>query len=284
MKRGDIISGYELVAQIAEGGMGTIWRARHPHLDRQVALKFIRADVRDDSAVRDAFEREVKNLSRLHSPHIVQVTDSGFTHDGSPFMVTEYLDGEDLRTRLERERKLSIRDTLTIAIDVLKALSEAHGIGLVHRDLKPGIFFCSSWLVGKQRPSKYSTLGSRSLWDRATLCWHRPWERKARPDSWLQSKSSATRSRLLRICILSAQRSIEHSQVSMSSAAPLSRYCSATSIRPLCPSGKWIRMLNTMRNSKISSWFASAKTQLKDQRVRQPCKRVLNSLEVESHP
>ena len=141
MKRGDIISGYELVAQIAEGGMGTIWRARHPHLERQVALKFIRADVRDDSSVREAFVREVKNLSRLHSPHIVQVTDSGFTDDGSPFMVTEYLEGEDLRARLERERKLSIRDTLAIGIDVLKALSEAHALGLVHRDLKPGNIF-----------------------------------------------------------------------------------------------------------------------------------------------
>ncbi|MEE2786568.1 MAG: serine/threonine-protein kinase [Myxococcota bacterium] len=141
MKAGDIISGYELLDQVAEGGMGTIWRARHPHIERIVAIKFIRADVQHDAEIRSAFHQEVQHLSKLHSPQIVQVTDYGVTDSGAPFMVTEYLHGEDLRTRLLRERKLSIRDALFIGVEVLKALSEAHGLGLIHRDLKPGNIF-----------------------------------------------------------------------------------------------------------------------------------------------
>jgi serine/threonine protein kinase len=141
MKPGQKIGAYELVMPIAEGGMGTIWKARHPHLDRWVAIKQIRAEVADDEHVRQAFIREVKNLSRLHSPQIVQVLDFGFTEVGQPYMVTEFLDGEDLRHRLVRETRLPLIDVLVIGIEVLKALSEAHAVGLVHRDLKPGNVF-----------------------------------------------------------------------------------------------------------------------------------------------
>ncbi len=141
MKVGQVIGGYELRQRIASGGMGTIWKASHPTLERMVAVKLIRADVQNEPDVQEAFVREARNLSRLHSPHIVQVMDFGFTEKGIPYLVTEFLDGEDLRARLERIGPIPAQSVLPIAIDVLKAMTEAHAVGLVHRDLKPGNIF-----------------------------------------------------------------------------------------------------------------------------------------------
>ena len=141
MKASDYIGGYQLVEPIAEGGMGTIWKARHPHLDGWVAIKQIRADVRHDESVQQAFISEVQNLSKLHSPQIVQVLDFGFQESGEPYMVTEFLEGEDLAQRLGRDGTVQVGDALAIVVEVLKALAEAHSIGLVHRDLKPGNIF-----------------------------------------------------------------------------------------------------------------------------------------------
>ncbi len=146
------IGDYVLIEPIAEGGMGTIWKARHPHLDRLVAIKQIRTEVSDEPLIRTAFLREVQHLSKLHSPHIVQVTDCGFTEAGLPYMVTEYLDGEDLRQRLEREHRLPVREALRIGSDILRALAEAHAVGLVHRDLKPGNVFLQR-LAGMRTPA-----------------------------------------------------------------------------------------------------------------------------------
>ena len=103
MKPGQIVGGYELVSLIAQGGMGVIWKARHPSLERWVAIKHIRGEVGGDDSIRRAFVQEVKNLSRLHSPQIVHIVDHGFTELGDPFMVTEFLEGEDLGQRLQRK-------------------------------------------------------------------------------------------------------------------------------------------------------------------------------------
>lgn len=139
MKAGDLIGAYELEAPIARGGMGEIWRARHPTLDRLVAIKFVRAE--GLTQLREAFLREVKSLSRLHAPQTVQVLDFGFTEDDAPYMVTEYLEGEDLRARLRGDRAMPLDEALSVGIEVLKSLSEAHAHGIVHRDLKPGNVF-----------------------------------------------------------------------------------------------------------------------------------------------
>jgi len=150
MQPGQIVGGYELVSLIAQGGMGVIWKARHPSLERWVAIKHIRGDVAADDDIRKAFVQEVKNLSRLHSPHIVHIIDHGITEQGEPYMVTEFLEGEDLGQRLQREMSLSVETTLRIGIEILKALSEAHAIGMVHRDLKPGNIFLQR-LAGETR-------------------------------------------------------------------------------------------------------------------------------------
>ncbi|MCB9540682.1 MAG: serine/threonine protein kinase, partial [Myxococcales bacterium] len=140
MKPGDRIGTYILVAPVARGGMGEVWRARHHTLNRFVAIKFIRTDARDAPGLRLAFEHEVRNLARLHAPQTVQVIDSG-VHDDHPYMVTEFLEGEDLRQRLRQDAHLRPTEAVWIAIEVLKSLSEAHALGIVHRDLKPANVF-----------------------------------------------------------------------------------------------------------------------------------------------
>ncbi|MEE2757890.1 MAG: serine/threonine-protein kinase [Myxococcota bacterium] len=159
------IGGYQLVTLIAEGGMGTIWKARHPHLDRWVAIKQIRADVRDDDAVQQAFIREVQNLSKLHSPQILRVLDFGFNESGEPYMVTEFLEGEDLSQRLIREHRLDLVDALYIGQEVLNALAEAHAVGLVHRDLKPGNIFLQRLAGERQDAVKVLDFGVAKLWE-----------------------------------------------------------------------------------------------------------------------
>ena len=139
MQPGDLVGPYRLDTLIAEGGMGSVWRAHHPTLARHVAIKFVKTAMGGEA--NDAFLREVRNLSRLHGPQIVQVQDFGFTDAGDPYMVTEFLEGETLQARLEGRGAVDVREAVCIGIEVLKALAEAHAIGLVHLDLKPGNIF-----------------------------------------------------------------------------------------------------------------------------------------------
>jgi serine/threonine protein kinase len=163
MEPGQLIGPYRLENLIAEGGMGSVWRARHPTLDRLVAIKFVKTEVRDNTHARDAFMREVRHLSRLHGPQIVHVLDFGFTDEGDPYMVTEFLEGEDLLALLRRNGKTSVREAVFIGIEVLKALGEAHALGLVHRDLKPGNIFLQRLAGGARMAVKVLDFGVAKL-------------------------------------------------------------------------------------------------------------------------
>ncbi|MCY0986574.1 serine/threonine-protein kinase [Nannocystis sp. ILAH1] len=138
---GTIVAGrYRLGRVLAQGGMGSIWVARHLQLDVDVALKFMAPELADSAELRARFEREAKAAAMLKSPHAVQVHDYGI-EDGAPYIVMELLEGEDLATRLARERRLSLAATRRIVEDVGKALRRAHEIGLIHRDMKPANIF-----------------------------------------------------------------------------------------------------------------------------------------------
>ena len=141
MQAGDLVGAYRLEALVAKGGMGAVWQARHPTLERRVAIKVIRAEARNNVDAQEAFLREVRSLARLRSPQTVQVIDSGFTETGSPWMATEFLEGEDLRERIGRSGPMPVADAVFVGIEVMKSLSEAHARGIVHRDLKPGNIF-----------------------------------------------------------------------------------------------------------------------------------------------
>jgi serine/threonine-protein kinase len=135
-----IASRYRLGRVLAQGGMGSIWIARHLQLDVDVAVKFMAAQYAGSSELRARFEREAKAAALLKSPHAVQIHDYGI-EDDAPYIVMELLEGEDLSARLTREKRLSLPATRRIVEDVGKALRRAHAIGLVHRDMKPANIF-----------------------------------------------------------------------------------------------------------------------------------------------
>ena len=151
MKSGDTLQGYELLEPIAQGGMGTVWKAKHPNLERLVAIKCIRADMLLEPKARQLFIDEVKLLSQLHSPQVVQVIDSGVSEADEPFMVTEFLSGEDLSQHLDVHGAVEPAEACRIGIEVLRALTEAHALGIIHGDLKPSNVFLMS-VPGERKP------------------------------------------------------------------------------------------------------------------------------------
>ncbi|WP_312927030.1 serine/threonine-protein kinase [Thermocatellispora tengchongensis] len=134
------MGGYEVLARLGEGGMGTVYLARAgqaaPGAGRLVAIKVIRRAVAEDPGFRARFEREVANARRVASFCTAEVLDHGLS-DGRPFMVTEYIEGVPLSDQVERHGPLSAGTLYGVAVGVAAALTAIHAAGLVHRDLKP---------------------------------------------------------------------------------------------------------------------------------------------------
>ena len=126
---------YEILAPIAKGGMGEVYRASDGRLDRIVAIKILPRHLTEHSTRRQRFEREARAASRLSHPHICAVYDVG-THDDMHFIVMEHLEGESLAERLTHGA-LPLSQVLSSAIEIADALDHAHRAGIVHRDLKP---------------------------------------------------------------------------------------------------------------------------------------------------
>ena len=129
--------GLELVEPIGAGGMGEVWRAHDPVLQRDVAVKVLHEHVAADPKVKRRFHREARMTSRLSHPNTVRVFDFGRTEEGRLYLAMELLDGPDLLELLQEDDPLTPRRIGTILIQVLNALEEAHDEGIVHRDLKP---------------------------------------------------------------------------------------------------------------------------------------------------
>src|SRR3954464_11903879 len=133
---GKVIAGrYRLEARIGEGGMGIVYRARHVLIDRVVALKLIRPDLRGETHLRAWMLREARAANRVDHAHIIDIHDIGETDDGELYLVMEYLVGTPLSTELAHGPM-----PLNRGVDILEqmgaALSRAHDLGVVHRDLK----------------------------------------------------------------------------------------------------------------------------------------------------
>jgi TolB-like protein len=125
---------YEILSPLGAGGMGEVYRARDTRLDREVALKVIHPQLAADADRLARFEQEAKAAARLDHPNILVVHDVG-THEGSPYIVSELLEGESLRELLGSP--LPPRKAVDFALQVAHGLSAAHEKGIVHRDLKP---------------------------------------------------------------------------------------------------------------------------------------------------
>jgi eukaryotic-like serine/threonine-protein kinase len=131
---GEKVGPYEVVSQLGEGGMGEVYRANDSRLHRAVALKIIGVMSSNGDRLR-RFEQEARSIAALNHPNIIAIYDVGTYHD-IPFLVTELLEGETLRERLNRG-PVPVRKAIEIATQTAQALSAAHERGIVHRDLKP---------------------------------------------------------------------------------------------------------------------------------------------------
>ena len=139
LKAGVRLGPYEIQSPLGAGGMGEVYRGRDTRLDRDVAVKVLLSDFATDRDRLRRFEAEARAASRLNHPNILSIYDIG-THDGSPYIVTELLEGETLRERL-MSGPLSIARVIDFAVQIAHGLGEAHGKGITHRDLKPENLF-----------------------------------------------------------------------------------------------------------------------------------------------
>jgi Tol biopolymer transport system component/predicted Ser/Thr protein kinase len=133
---GQKLGHYEITGAIGAGGMGEVYKATDPRLERTVAIKVMPQHVAMSEELRSRFQREAKAISSLNHANICTLHDVGH-EDGVDFLVMEYLEGESLAERL-KNGPLSTQEALRIAIEVADGLDAAHRQGLVHRDLKPG--------------------------------------------------------------------------------------------------------------------------------------------------
>ena len=129
------IGEYTAIELIARGGMGEIYKARHPTLNRTLAIKVLSTYLKDDSDFNKRFEREAEMMTQLRHPNIITIYDYG-EQDGLPYIVMEYMTGETLSSMLKTRGRLSLDESLPLLQDLASALDYAHAQGIVHRDIK----------------------------------------------------------------------------------------------------------------------------------------------------
>ena len=146
LSRARRLGAYELVEKLGAGGMGEVWQARHRFLVRSAAIKLIKpellgrsAEARDHAVAR--FEREAQAIATLESPHTVELYDFGVADDGAFYFVMELLRGVDLQRLVDAHGPLAPERVVHLLVQACDSLAEAHALGLVHRDVKPGNLF-----------------------------------------------------------------------------------------------------------------------------------------------
>jgi serine/threonine-protein kinase len=142
---GDVLAGkFRIERVLGQGAMGVVVAATHIQLDERVALKFLlpEALVNADAVAR--FAREARAAVKIKSEHVVRVSDVGTLESGSPYMVMEYLQGQDLSDWTRDRGALSVPEAVEFLLQACEALAEAHAIGIIHRDLKPANLFVTT--------------------------------------------------------------------------------------------------------------------------------------------
>jgi len=136
IKAGDRVRHYEILAPLGKGGMGEVYLAQDTVLDRRVAIKFLPESMQRDEKARVRLIREAKAAASLDHPFICKVYETGEI-DGKAYIVMEYVEGQDLKEKLEKEEIPPLRDSLQMVLEIAESLEKAHEKGIVHRDLKP---------------------------------------------------------------------------------------------------------------------------------------------------
>src|SRR5215472_12572877 len=138
---GSKLGPFAIQAHLGAGGMGEVYRARDARLGRDVAIKVLPASFASDADRLRRFEQEARAVAALNHPNILAVHDIG-AQDGTPYIVTELLEGRTLREQLD-DGALPVRKALDYAEQISQGLAAAHGRGIIHRDLKPENVFCT---------------------------------------------------------------------------------------------------------------------------------------------
>jgi eukaryotic-like serine/threonine-protein kinase len=142
VREGDILAGkYRVERILGLGGMGVVVAAQHLKLDERVAIKLLVPEAFLDPEALVRFDREARAAVKIKSEHVARVTDVGTLENGAPYMVMEYLEGEDMAASLRRTGPLPVERTVELVLQACEAIGEAHGLGIIHRDLKPSNLF-----------------------------------------------------------------------------------------------------------------------------------------------
>jgi serine/threonine-protein kinase len=143
LEAGQILGGkYRIERVLGGGAMGIVLAAHHLQLDERVAIKLLLPSVLQNPDAVARFAREARAAVKIKSEHVARVSDVGTLPDGSPYLVMEFLEGEDLSQLLARRGALPIEQAVEFVLQACEALAEAHSLGIVHRDLKPANLFC----------------------------------------------------------------------------------------------------------------------------------------------
>jgi tRNA A-37 threonylcarbamoyl transferase component Bud32 len=138
---GTLLAGrYVIEEVVGEGGMATVYRARHKLVDRTVAVKIMNPMLASDAIVRERFRREARNAQKLAHPNIVEIFDQGDTEDGTAYIVMELLHGESLAQVIARG-PLDVDRAINIMVQIARGIARAHDLDIVHRDIKPENIF-----------------------------------------------------------------------------------------------------------------------------------------------
>jgi serine/threonine protein kinase len=154
---------YEILDKLGEGAMGVVYRARDASLGRVVALKMLSADLGAEEELHQRFQREAEAIGRLSHPNIVTVYDVGES-SGQLYMAMELLEGDDLRSLIEKRAAIAFADRVRILIQICTGLAYAHSRGVVHRDIKP-----ANILVGSDGRAKILDFGLARVSARSTI-------------------------------------------------------------------------------------------------------------------
>ncbi len=149
LEQGQVLAGkFRIERVLGQGGMGVVVAATHLQLDERVALKFLLPDALGNPEAVERFAREARAAVKIKSEHVARVSDVGTLESGSPYMVMEYLEGQDLASYVRATGAMAVPSAIEFVLQACEAIGEAHALGIVHRDLKPANLFVTSRVDG----------------------------------------------------------------------------------------------------------------------------------------
>jgi serine/threonine-protein kinase len=152
VQEGDLLAGkYRVEKVLGFGGMGVVVSAFRGDLEQRVAVKFLSQAAAERPDAAERFRREARAAAKIKSEHVARVLDVGTLDTGLPYMVMEFLEGNDIAEELRQLERLPIADAVEFVLQAIEALAEAHAAGVVHRDLKPGNLFLARRADGTRR-------------------------------------------------------------------------------------------------------------------------------------